>query len=243
MRRNLTLLITLILLTSCSTNENEGSIVKATDTIEEVLANPEAELTEIEEEFEKYIEFEVDEEQVLVDISKVPILYDFLRLQRNPARAIQKMNVEKLEIEQQNIYTLRFSCMKERCSYLLFHQDQNKSAFLVADMARLINVFISPNQSKIALQFNRASEETMPLSNLIVFDIYNWEPLSLNSDENTTNILNYSWPFVAVEWIDDEQIAISIPELIEPYKESYEEWTSTEGNSVDIVTFDLYNKD
>lgn len=243
MRRNLTLLIILILFTSCSTDDNEGSIVKATDTIEEVLSNPDAELTETEEEFEKYIEFDVDEEQVLVDISKVPILYDFLRIQQNPSRAIQKMNVEKLEIEQQNIYILSFSCMKERCSYLLFHQDQSKSAFLVADMAKFINVFISPNQSKIALQFNRAGDEAIPLSDLIVFDIYNWQPLSLKSDETTTNILNYTWPFVAVEWVDDEQIAISIPELIEPYKEPYEEFTSTEGNSVDIVTFEIYNND
>lgn len=243
MRRILTLLIILILFTSCSTDENEGAIIKATDAIEEVLRNPDANSTEIEDEFEKYIEFEVDEEQVLVDISKIPILYDFLRIQQNPSRAIQKMNVEKLDIEQQNIYILQFSCMKERCSYLLFHQDQSKSAFLVADMAKFINVFTSPSQSKIALQFNRAGEDTMPLSNLVVFDIYNWQSLSLKSDKTTTIFLNYTWPFVAVEWIDDEQIAISIPEFIEPYKQSDEEWTSTEGNSVDIVTFEIYNND
>lgn len=223
------------IITACS-DDNEEAITKA-DYISEDPVN--AAENEKDMDALEYIEFQHNEEQIIVDISKIPILHEFLRMHQHPQQAIRKMKLEKLELSLQDIYTLSFSCRNESCSYILLHQNQNKQATLVADMARFVSSYSSPDESKVALHFIRHGAETIPLSSLVVFDIVEWKPLSITKGETAPNILNYSWPFLSVEWLDEKNIAIAIPDLIEPNKESYDEWTMTEGNSVNTIVFQI----
>lgn len=240
MRRIMALVFLTFFITACSSNNGDEAIMKADYMDEDMVASAKSDEIKSEEATAlEYIEFNLDEEQILIDIGKIPILHEFLRIHQQPQKATQEMNLEKIELALQNIYILSFSCNNERCSYILLHEDQKKRAALVADMAQLVGSYVSPDQSKIALQFNRQSEETIPLSNLVIFDINEWQSLSISKEEMLPNILNYNWPFLSVEWVNGESIAISIPDLIEPNKEYYDEWTITEGNNINTVIFQL----
>lgn len=240
MRIIIALVFLIFLITACSSNNGNEAIMKADYINEDAVATAKSDDIEMEEASAlEYIEFTLDEEQILIDIGKIPILHEFLRIHQQPQKATQEMNIEKIELALQNIYTLSFSCNNERCSYILLHEDQKKRAALVADMAQLVGSYVSPDQSKVALQFNRHGEETIPLSDLVIFDINEWQSLSISREEMMPNIMNYKWPFLSVEWVNDESIAISIPDLIEPNKDSYDEWTITEGNNINTVIFQL----
>jgi len=234
-----TLLAGLLLLASCTAGDHSDRFTEVEDVIEAATAVEENDSSaEVKEEVVEFIEFDVDGNDVVLDVHKIPILYEFLNGQKDQQLDVSDMELERIPLEHENIYTLSFSCVNERCSHLLLHQDQNKQTFLVADMAQYVNSHISPDETKIALHFNRSlGADTVTLSNLIIMDVKNWEVQPITNEETEISLLNYRWPFVAIEWLDNESIAISIPDLIEPNKDSFEEWSSSETNSVSTIIY------
>ncbi|MHA6252030.1 hypothetical protein [Oceanobacillus sp. CAU 1775] len=237
-----TLLLMATILTACTT-ENKDAISK----VEEVFENAPADLEVADEEMEEaregkvqFIEFNLEEENILIDINKVPILAEYLNPLENPQNAIENMSIERLDITNEPIYLLSFSCSNDRCSYLIFHENQEKQPFLLADLAEFSHIILSPDETKVAIQFSRSIEDKVPLNNIVIFDILNWQSLPLYNEELTSNILNFNWPFVSVEWIDEDHLSVSIPEIVELNKESYNEWSSSTTNSVQTVIYQLY---
>lgn len=230
MRKILALLVLFTLLSACAGNESFHPIQKAVQENDEISAeeNPEWMDADIEHPAEEVV-FQIGEENISLALMDIPIIHAYLQGQKNPNQAISNMELEKLETGQQPLFILHFSCYAGHCSHLLIDKNQLESAFLVADLARYETSSLSPDKTKVALQFTRLGE-TVPLSNIVVFDVNRWMPLSLMNEEKE-NKLGFKWPIITMEWQDDESLAISYPDLIEPSKESWEAWSATEENS------------
>lgn len=242
MIRMLAFLIMLPLLAAC-TADSEDALSKVEEVLENAPAKLEVEATEeVERERIPFIEFELEEENIVIDVRKVSILKELLNAQNNPDDAILDMNLEKFEINNETIFLLSFSCMNDRCSYLLFNEGQDKRTYLIADMAQFSHIIPSPDESRIAILFNRAIDDKLPVNNVVMFDILKWETLPLYNYELTDNILNYTWPIVSVEWVDDEHVSISVPEIVDLNKDTYDEWSTSETNSVQSFIYQLYEE-
>lgn len=223
----LAITIILMLLSACA--NNEPAIVK-----EETVPEPDSEPELVEEEHgddeqvDEFIEFPLDDEQIIVNLEMVPILSEYLSAVTDRKKEIEKMTIDRVHSKDESIYLLEFSCQNESCSYLLFSQEEEKQAYLLADLAKSTNITVSPDNTKLLFQFNREGSLPLPLSNIVVIDITNWETVSLSNNTNDANILNYSWPLLNADWVDNEIIAVEKPSVIEPTNELIDEWQKTE---------------
>lgn len=220
--------ITILLLLSACAN-SEPAIVK-----EETMPEPDSEPELVEEEIDdaeqvdEFIEFPLQDEQITVNLEMVPILSEYLSAIPDRKKEIEEMTIDRLHAKDESIYLLEFSCHNELCSYLLFSQEKEKQAYLLADLAKTSNIITSPDNTKLLFQFNREGSLPLSLANIVVIDIENWKTVSLSNYTNEANILDYTWPLLQAEWIDNETISVEKPSVIEPTDELIDEWLKTE---------------
>lgn len=214
----------LILLVACT---EEQVIVKKDSPPKNPNENPEfvEKKNDDKEEVDEFIEFALPNEEVMINLGMVPILNEFLHATKNREQAIKKMNLLRIHVTDRNLYLLEFSCENQMCSYLILDQTKDNQAYLVADLAKLIQTKFSPNNSKILIHFNRkVATTTVPFSDIVVIDLEKWELIQLKNLTNDTKLLNYKWPIVTAEWKGDKTFSVLQPDIKEPTTENIERW-------------------
>ncbi|MBP2077941.1 hypothetical protein [Oceanobacillus polygoni] len=234
-------LFILLLLTGCS--GSTPAIIEKVDTVpDETEKDPVLIEQQEEEESEDFIEFSLEDEQILISLKMVPILNEYLNGVNNRKQAIYEMHLERISSEVHDIYLLEFSCVQDLCSYLIFHPTNEKLAYLVADIAKFSNFILSPDESKIVLHFSRFHSTDNNLDTIVVVDLANWKLLSLNNETSNDTILNYKWPFIYIEWVDNESITIVTPDIMEPTIELLTEWQQTNDSPTANTVFSIYSE-
>lgn len=241
MRKILVLLLICSLFSACSDDEAlvpinsiEGEAEQNTATFSE-----QEELEDGNEEIDNFIEFIVDDEVVSISIKDIPILKQYLQVQKHPEEKIAEMELKNLGEGQLNFYLLRFSCIKEHCSYLLLHPDSKKSAFLLADFAKFESSQLSPDHTKVAVRFKRLNEQGIPLDHIVVFDLNGWKPLSLSNMDDENGMLQYTWPITSYQWIEDNMIEIRFADLEEVTSSTWNEWNSTKEKKEQTMIYQI----
>ncbi|WP_052345783.1 hypothetical protein [Paucisalibacillus sp. EB02] len=213
-------------LVACS--NSEPAIVKVNTPPEEVAKEPELieELTD-NEEVDEFIEFKLADEVLRVNLKQIPILSAYLHAAKDRQAVIEKMDIQQIvNKEENNIYLLEFSCLDGQCSYLLLDESSENTGLLVADLALFDHVVLSPEETKLFLKFNREPTHELPLSNVVVIDLENWEVLPLENEAIVNNLFDYHWPILSVNWIDEGTLSISIPDTLDTTKEHPEDSNS-----------------
>jgi len=238
---SLIIIISMIVLTACS-DSNDAVIEKvesaeATEMKEPVFIE---ELDEEEEQIDQFIEFSLEEEQLTINLEKVPILEHFLEGAKNRNEALEQMVMQRLPIENYQIYLLEFSCVNEKCSYIIFNQDERNSAMLLADVSTYSTYYVSPNQQNLMIEFIR-EQDNVPMSHLIPIDIDEWSRVSLIMSEGDDTIIEYTRPITGVEWINDHEITVQTPHIDDFTPETYRSWNESsekkyENHQMIIVT-------
>ncbi|PAV28800.1 hypothetical protein CIL05_14325 [Virgibacillus profundi] len=231
MKKILSILI-LILLAACV---KEEPAIEKTDTVTDDPSNePELveEVNENEDEVEEYIEFAFEDEQIRINLKMVPILDAYLNAVNDRQTAIEKMEIERIYADSPSMYLLEFSCQNNLCSYLLFNSNADTQTYLLADLAKSVSMIGSPDHTKMLFLFQRNSSLPLPLTNMVVIDLEAWEPLPLINETTDSNILDYTWPLISAEWIDNETISAAKPAVLEPSGELINEWLVSEGSIV-----------
>lgn len=242
MRIILPFVFIVVLLSACTENEMLSPIHKADLDLEPIETSAAAEADSLDEEsreIKEYAEFTIGEEIVSLSIRDIPILYQFLQVQKNPQQAITKMELKKYILGLEEFFILRFSCYNEQCSYLLLHSDQNKPAFLVADMAIYENHLFSPDATKVAFHFSRPGETQLIPSHIVVFDLYNWTAVTMREEAQEKGNLGFTWPILSFEWADDSSLTINFPDLTEPSEEAWDAWSALEEQTHITTTYHL----
>lgn len=145
------------------------------------------------------------------------------------------MNLLPIETLHSTIYLLEYSCNNDLCSYILLDQNKDKQSFLVADLAKMTQIKFSPNNKKFLLIFKRESIDSMSTTNVIIFDVEEWQRITLDPTINDLTLLNYKWPLTDVEWIDDNAITISKPMINELTEESITVWNELGNQTSNII--------
>ena len=236
MKKWLVVLI-LLLLTACT--DDEPAIVKTESAPEDPGGEPELveQVDEKDDETEKFIEFPLPDEQIRINLKKVPILDSYLHASSDMQKAIERMKIERIPLDSARIYLLEFSCENELCSYLLFNRDVTDATYLLADLAKSVAMLPSPDQTKMLFLFDRKGSLPRPLSTIIVIDLENWEHLSLKNETSGEMVLNFTWPLSSVNWIDNETISAEKPAIPEPTDEGIQEWHNTNDSLVTNILF------
>ena len=205
----------IIFIVSCSNVESD---------IENVIPNPEIKKGEPElveeitdEEPEVYFEFFLDDEQVTINLKGMPILNNYLQGTASRKQSIEEMELSRIYSESENIYLLEFSCSSNSlCSYIILNQSRDNPSFLIADIAKLLEIKPSPDDSKLLFLFERDSGPSQGLKDIVVIDITDWRQLPLRNDTTDEPILGYKWPLAEVKWRDNKSINVTKPDSIEP---------------------------
>jgi hypothetical protein len=235
MKKGFLLFVFLVLLTACS-QEEKPVIKKINAPSGDSEKNPVLveKQSEKEDEKETLLEFSLPEEQIIVNLDRVPILEEYLAGIPNPKAEIQQMKLDRVVMKNKDsIYLLQFSCHNGLCSHLLFDQSKEDSAFLLADLAALNDIIVSPDETKIALHFSRQLGEkgTPTLDKLIVMDLENWVIAPLET-ETTEISLDYQFPIIHANWTDNQSLTIDIPDIPEPSREdALLQWQNTNKNT------------
>ena len=210
MIKRLLILLLMVLISACS--KEEPIISTKEDNSVDAVADPELIAEhESDEIVDKFIEFPLPDEQVIINLKMVPILSEYLHAVQDQQQFIKNMRLIPINTEDNGMYLLEFSCANELCSYILLNQNQDGPAYLVADLAKYIHTIISPDKDIILLQFNRETALPSPLTNIVAIDTIEWNLLSLHNEDYQHGILNYKWHFTSVNWVDNETISLSIP--------------------------------
>ncbi|WP_345824074.1 hypothetical protein [Ornithinibacillus xuwenensis] len=236
------LLLLLLGITGCS--NDQPAIVKVDTPPDKVSEEPELveEVSEDEEEVDEFIEFPLEDEVVRVNLNRVPILQAYLQAASNRQNVIETMKIERITSnDETNMYLLAFSCKNLQCSYLLLDETVENSGFLVADLASFETSSLSPDQTKLLLKFNRQSTLKLPVSDIVVIDLKNWEELSLQNTDEINDILDFQWPILGADWVNDETISISIPDILQLTTEQLEYW-ELHNNATNDILFQIENE-
>ncbi|WP_174613079.1 hypothetical protein [Virgibacillus ihumii] len=230
----------LLLLTACS---EESVIVKKESTSEDAATDPEIveQQNSNKKETDKFIEFALPDEQVMINLEMVPILNVFLQTAANKDKAIAKMDLTRINVDSKSVYLLEFSCHNKLCSYLLLDQSQKNQAFLVADMAQSEQVQLSPDNSKIMLHFNRKLSFPVPLSDIVVIDLDNWKPLKLKNVAAEEKLLDFRWPLISSFWVDNNTIEVFKPDLPKVTTSNIANWQKS-NMPINKIQFDTLKK-
>src|SRR5699024_5236781 len=212
----------LLFLVAC--NSNQPAIEKKNSPPGDPDDSPELVKETNGDENVRYIEFSLVNEKVKVNLSMVPILNDFIEASANEEEVIQKMDIERVQNTEKELYILSFSCNNDLCSYIILDRKKDNQAILLEDIASLVQITPSPDDTKLLLQFERDTSLPLPLTEIIVVDTDNWEQLELENETNDMDLLEYTWPLLDAEWSDDEHILISKPNIKEPADEEIQKW-------------------
>ncbi|MTW88049.1 hypothetical protein F3157_20865 [Virgibacillus dakarensis] len=233
------LLVVLAFITACSKHE---PVVVKKEANADPNENPElVEQNNDDDDTDEFIEFALPEEKVMVNLKMVPILNSYLEASANRAEAIKTMTILPIQAGNANLYLLEFSCSNDLCSYILLDQSKDNPALLVADLARTVQSKLSPDNSKILLQFNREASLPIPLTNLVVVDLVEWEQISLTNETNDLQVLAYHWPIITAEWTDDQTITVSLPDVTEPVNKLLQQWQEA-GKPITTIDLQLSTK-
>lgn len=217
----------LLLLTACS---EEPVIVKKEPSPKNADKEPEIveQQSSEEDKTDKFIEFALPEQQVMINLEMIPILNVFLQTAVNKDKAISEMDLTRISADNKTLYLLEFSCYNKLCSYLLLDQSQKNQAYLVADMAQSMQIQLSPDNSKILLHFNRKRSLPVPLSDIVVIDLVTWQPIVLNSVTTEEKLLDFNWPLISSYWIDNNTIEVFKPNIPTVTESNLGRWQKNE---------------
>ncbi|MFC4556919.1 hypothetical protein ACFO3D_01695 [Virgibacillus kekensis] len=229
----------MLFLVACA---NEQTIMKNESPPKDPQQNPEIVEQEDKdkEEVNQFIKFTLPDEQLMINLEMVPILNAYLIASPNREQTIREMNMKPVSANEREYYLLEFSCDNDLCSYLFMNQAADKSqAYLVADMAKLVETEVSPENNRIMFHFNREQKNlSVPFSDIAVIDLENWEMASIKNETDDNNRLDFEWQTVTADWADNETITALQPALMEPTPESFKRWQKN-GKPTEEVLFTL----
>lgn len=232
-KRILVLFLIIILFTSCA--KKEPMIVKKEVADNNDIDNLEHVTMDMEEPDKEFIEFTLEDEVITVNIQAIPILQNYLSVAPDKDHVLEKMNLIPVQNENDyTLYILEFSCENNQCSYLLLDGDKKHKAYLVTDIAKLVQYQVSPKDEYVFFEFDRLTEFTIPVSHLVVFHIEEWNEVNLQSTY-TQNILHYTFPFEVNGWINDDTISISKPLIKQLTSQNLIQWRQLGEPTTDVT--------
>lgn len=232
----LTGLLFVLLLGAC--DKEEQVMVKEASSPQSTKEKPELieQSDEEKDEVDQIIEFILPEEKVMINLEMVPILEAYLKAAQNRNSIVKSMKLSPIDYGgDSQLYLLEFSCVNQSCSYLLLDKTDGNQAFLVADLAKIKEIKLSPDNSKVFLQFTRENSTTFPYGDIVVIDIVNWKLLSLTNNTNDLKVLDYQTSILEATWNDNESIAVTITATEKTAQAQLSEWKETENAAKEII--------
>lgn len=191
------------------------------------------------EEVNTMIEFNLENEQIMIELSQVPILENYLVQIQDRQLALENMKLEKIDSStKDSLYLLSFSIHEDIGSYLLLDRSDQGNSLLLADLATVSDIVPSPDGSKLLFVFNRQKPEKLwKTSKMVIIDVENFSPLSTTNEKDLI-FSSFKWPIENISWQDNESILVNIPAIEEPTLESLDLWVESD-KVTDQITLDI----
>lgn len=224
-------MIFLLFIVACETEE--PMIIKKDEPINTTIDETVEEANEQED--EQKIIISLADENVQLNLNKIPILAEYLSLAKNKTIAIQQLNLIPLQTSEQTIYLLEFACQNNHCSYLLIDENEKHSSILLADLAKYDDAFFSPDESLLAIKFRRNQDNSLSMGHVTIISLDQWKTVPLMNESEHSHVLHYRSPILSLTWIDDTTISVQTPRIPEFNDEGIQILDSDEGLTTDII--------
>ncbi|WP_157967298.1 MULTISPECIES: hypothetical protein [Paraliobacillus] len=230
------ILLIFIFLAGCS-DSSPAIVQKDMDGNEEespTLVEQDEDENETEE--HTMIEFNIENEQIMIELSQVPILDNYLAQIQDRQQALENMKLKKIDIStKDSLYLLSFSLHDNIGSYLLLDKSGQGSSLLLADLATVSDIIPSPDASKLLFVFDRQNAENdWQTSKLIIIDVETFTPLGMTNDRDLL-FSSFKWPLENITWQDNETIVADIPAVEEPTIEELNAWIESDKTTDQII--------
>jgi hypothetical protein len=190
------------------------------DSSDEVIVpviNPEEE--EKVEELPAEVTFPVDGEPYTVNLAQIPVLAYYIATNEDVDETINQFSGTTIaSTEHFDLIVMSYACRntKGKCSYILI-KDTGKEQQMIplADLATYASYALSPDEQYMVIQFNRGDTESFFLSRLLAIDLDKMEIKLLENDELTKDVLHYNFPIYSMNWLNNDEIEIELPQFTE----------------------------
>ncbi|RLL45164.1 hypothetical protein D8M04_09900 [Oceanobacillus piezotolerans] len=223
-----TIVILLLFLFGCSPSND--SVIQKADS--EDPPNTKNESTELVEK-DKTLVIPAFNKNVQINLDDIPILEQYLNGFPNPNDKMEEMNLIPLPINNESLYLLEFACSRDLCSYMLINEESISSSFLVTDLAKYKQTILSPNETKMILQFSRNYSKNEEQHHIALVNMETFERI-IPEENKKRSTLNYTRPFKSIEWLDEQTISITTSSM-----EEVELKTINEADDVITYTFHI----
>ncbi|WP_117169865.1 hypothetical protein [Paraliobacillus sediminis] len=189
-----------------------------------------------ENEANTMIEFNLENEQIMIELSQVPILENYLAQIQDRQQALDDMKLEKIDSStKDSLYLLSFSLYEDSGSYLLLDRSDQGSSLLLADLATVSDIIPSPDASKLLFIFNRQNpEKSWQRNKVVILDVENFTPLGVTNEKDLL-FTSFKWPIENIAWQDNETILVDIPAIEEPTIAALDLWIESD-KMIDQIT-------
>ncbi|WP_182199894.1 hypothetical protein [Paraliobacillus salinarum] len=240
-------ILSLSMIFAACSSDSDPAIVKEemTSPVEEGATLVEETDKKDTEETQMTIEFMLEEEQLTINLNKIPILKNYLAQISDRKKEIEQMEINKLDIQStESIYLLGFAKANDLYSYLLLDPTDEGHSFLLTDRAKFIEVLPSPDKNKLMFYFERTvNDKPWNLNKIMVLDLQSWGNKKLTYQEEVIDVdlSQFNTPISSVDWIDDTTIQASIPNVEQPTEQELTNWFNT-GQPIKQVELSINNK-
>ncbi|CQR47855.1 hypothetical protein BN1058_02186 [Paraliobacillus sp. PM-2] len=239
---HLILINLIVIFTGCSSNEKPVIVQEEMNGTEQESAKLIEESNEKDsEEPQMMIEFMLEEEQLTINLDKIPILKNYLSQIENRKDAIDQMKINKLDIEStESIYLLGFAGSENMYSYLLLDPTDAGRSFLLTDRAKFLKISQSPDNKKLLFYFERTvKNQPWKTNKIVVLDLLNWESNKLinNADHNNIALNQFKWPILNIKWTDNESVSTTVPSIKHATKDELTKWINSEQSTKQVEFF------
>ncbi|WP_232696922.1 hypothetical protein [Brevibacillus daliensis] len=187
------------------------------------------------EQYSKTFTIASDTHKLSVPIQQIPDLNNYFSSYSSSEKAVElkRIHAESFETKDHSIFfIISYNCGNKRCDNLLLKQkgDSLQSTFLI-ESSIVTNFLLSPDHSKLLIQFGRNEGNLVLRSSLAVLRT---DDLALLSSPSTNRGFYYetifgqsfTLPLYKSTWIDSSTVEVTIPDLKHVSYEQLLAWQS-----------------
>jgi hypothetical protein len=187
------------------------------------------------------VSFQAEEETYSIKLGSIPMLAYYIASTEDTEATISKFKGTTISsTESSKLLLMSYACQRDErnCSYLLIKKhSEGETIIPITDIAHYQESAFTENGNHLLLQFNRKGIADVLTSHIVVVNLEEMEIVPLKNDDLEVDVLNYHFPIFTVDWIDNNELEIEIPDYTkEPLVNSDEENPMLETT---IIQFEL----
>lgn len=215
----------LVILSACATTSNETPpLTKPAEAADHRDSTIKSKVVPKTKEISLFTE---NGEEHIFLLKDLPLIDKYLQHAGDATLEIARMKLSSFDRidETSSFFVLQYGCSKDLCSHLFIKKEEKDvQSKLISDFATLKEVKWSTEQQFLSFHFTEPEGDSFTRDTLYVIDVRDLDKMQLITPEENQVSLTHEWPILSTDWVNNDTIAVTIPDVSESSTEAIMSW-------------------